>query len=398
MIEYDPFSDRVFDDPLPIYKQLRDEAPIYYLEEFDCWFLSRFEDVWQALESQADFFTSVGGTTSIDLMLGQSSSLMRDGKSLSTMDLPQDLQLRTSIMRSFFPGEARRMEGQAREWVRGFLDEIYERGECDAIHDIAMRLSVRIACTIIGIPLEDAELLSGRVNLFFHREEGTHGQTEVGQNATNQLYDYLVKWLDEQEGKGGRSDLMDALQGAEIDGHKLSRADKLATLQLLVVGGTETLPKVFAGAVYRLWQSPDQRAEVAAKPELAKGAFLEALRYDMPTNMLGRTVVKPFTLHGETLDVGQKVMFLWHCANHDEREFPDPDRYDIHRRAERILSFGHATHRCLGANVAQMEGRVLVQELLARIPDYEVIEDRQVRLRSEFFQGWGALPIRWRVR
>jgi cytochrome P450 len=398
VIDYDPFSDRVFDDPLPIYKQLRDEAPVYYIEEFDCWFLSRFEDIWQALESQNEFFTSAGGTTSIDLMLGQRSSANRDGTSLSTMDEPQHTQLRTSIMKFFFPGAARRMEGLSRELVRGFLDEIYERGECDAIHDIAMRLSVRIACTIIGIPLEDADLLCGQVNLFFQREEGKRGQTEVGQNATNQLADYLEKWLDEQQKTGGTSALMQALFDAEVDGRKISRDDQLATLNLLVVGGTETLPKVFAGAVYRLWQNPDQRAEVAENPELAKDAFWEALRYDMPTNMLGRTVAKPFPIHGETLDVGQKLMFLWHCANHDEREFPDPDRYDIHRGAERILSLGHGSHRCLGAHIAQMEGRVLVQELLARIPDYEVIEDRQVRLRSEFFQGWGALPIRWRVR
>ncbi len=398
MIDYDPFSDRIFDDPLPVYKQLRDEAPLHYLEEFDCWFLSRFEDIWRALETQAGFFTSAGGTTSIDLMLGQRSSAIRDGRSLSTMDEPHHTQFRTSFVRHFFPSEARRMEGLAGELVRGFLDEIYERGECDAIHDIAMRLSVRIACTIIGIPLEDADLLSGQVNLFFQREEGTRGQTEVGQNATDQLADYLGKWLDEQQRTSGTSALMQSLLDAEVDGRKISRDDQLATLNLLVVGGTETLPKVFAGAVYRLWQNPGQSARVAANPELAKDAFWEALRYDMPTNMLGRTVSKPFSLHGKTLDIGQKVMFLWHCANHDEREFPDPDRYDIRRKAERILSFGHATHRCLGANVAQMEGRVLVRELLARIPDYEVIEDRQVRLRSEFFQGWGALPIRWQVR
>ena len=108
---------------------------------------------------------------------------------------------------------------------------------------------------------------------------------------------------------------------------------------------------------------------------------------------IGRAVARPWTLYGKTLEPGARLMFLWHCANHDEREFEDPDRFDIHRRAPRILSFGHAVHRCLGANIAPMEGRVLLQELLRRMPEYEVDAASAVRLRSEFFQGWGSLPI-----
>lgn len=398
MIDYHPFSERVIDDPFPVYRQLRDEAPLHYVEEFDCFFLSRFEDIWRALEAQEGRFTNTRGTTSIDLLLDQTSANQRLGESLSSLDMPQHRQMRTSIMKHFFPSAARGLEPLARELAGGFLDEIYERGECDAIRDYAMRLSVRIACSIIGIPLEDADMLAGNVGLFFQREAGQRGQTQAGQDATSTLSDYLDKWIDEAPSRRGTSALMADLLDTRIDGRPLPREDVLSTLQLLVVGGTETLPKAFAGAAYRLWQHPDQRAEVVASPALSKDAFWEALRYDMPTNMLGRTVLEPYPVHGHTIEPGQKLMFLWHCANHDEREFSDPDRYDIHRKAERILSFGHATHRCLGANVAQMEGRVLIEELLARIPDYEVDEERAVRLRSEFFNGWGALPIRWTPR
>jgi len=398
MVEYHPFSERVIDDPFPVYRQLRDEAPIYYVEEFDCFFLSRFDDIWRALEAQEGTFTNARGTTSIDLLLDQGSANQRFGESLSGLDVPQHRQLRTRIMRHFFPRAARGLEPLAREFAGGFLEEVYDRGECDAIRDYAMRLSVRIACSIIGIPLEDADMLAGNVSLFFQREEGQRGQTQAGRNATDTLSDYLDKWIDEVPARRSASPLMADLLDTRIDDRPLAREDVLSTLQLLVVGGTETLPKAFAGAAHRLWQHPDQRAEVATNSVLSKDAFWEALRYDMPTNMLGRTALEPYSVHGHTIEPGQKLMFLWHCANHDEREFPDPDRYDIHRRAERILSFGHATHRCLGANVAQMEGRVLIEELLARIPDYEVDEERAVRLRSEFFNGWGALPIRWTPR
>jgi cytochrome P450 len=124
-----------------------------------------------------------------------------------------------------------------------------------------------------------------------------------------------------------------------------------------------------------------------------RDAFWETLRYDMPTQMLGRTLLGPVELHGKTLPAGQKLMFLWPAANRDPREFDDPQRFDIHRKAPRILSFGHATHRCLGANMALMEGRVLLEEWLRFAPEYDVLEDQVIRLRSEFFRGFGSLPV-----
>jgi cytochrome P450 len=165
---------------------------------------------------------------------------------------------------------------------------------------------------------------------------------------------------------------------------------------MIAIGGTETFPKVFSALLYRLWQNPAQRAAVAADPSQAPHAFQEALRYDMPTQMLGRTVAQDFELHGQRLRAGSGICFLWASANRDEREFPDPDRFDVARRAPRILSFGTGAHMCLGANAAKLEGRVLLEELLARMPEYEVDEAASVRLRSEFFRGFARLPISWK--
>jgi cytochrome P450 len=157
------------------------------------------------------------------------------------------------------------------------------------------------------------------------------------------------------------------------------------------------VPKAFAGAVYQLLKHPDQRAELIANPELAQDAFWEALRTDMPTLMLGASAEVDTEICGGTkVRAGQKIMNLWASANRDEREFADPDRFDIHRRAPRIVSFNPGRHICLGIHVAQLEGRVMLQELLARIPDYEVDEDRAVRLRSEMFRGFQCLPITFR--
>jgi cytochrome P450 len=164
-------------------------------------------------------------------------------------------------------------------------------------------------------------------------------------------------------------------------------------LMTLVTGGTETLPKVFAGGILQLYRHPGQRAELVADPGLFPVAFTEIARTEMPTNFLTRTVAKDLVLRGRQLRAGQGVMLLYRSANRDEREFPEPDRFDIHRRAPRTLSFGHGTHVCLGQHVARLEARIMLEELLRRAPDYAVLEDQVVPARSEFVAGYLAMPI-----
>ena len=248
---------------------------------------------------------------------------------------------------------------------------------------------------ILGLPLEDADAIAGNVNVAFQRTLGEPESSEIADEARGDVSEYLERRVEERRRHPTGEGLLEYLMGLEIDGEPLSHHELLGNLQLMVVGGTETLPKAFAGAVYRLYQNPDQRSEVTENPTLVPDAFWEALRLEMPTLMLGRRVEVAADIAGGTrVSPGQKVMFLWASANRDEREFDDPDRFDLHRRAPRIISFSHATHRCLGANFALMEGRVLLEELLARAPEYEVVEADATRIRSEFFRGFSSLPIR----
>jgi cytochrome P450 len=141
-----------------------------------------------------------------------------------------------------------------------------------------------------------------------------------------------------------------------------------------------------------LQRHPEQRAELIADPGLIRGAFQEMLRFGMPTQMLGRTLMRDVELHGETMKAGQAVLFLFVSANRDEREFEDPDRFDIHRGAKRMLTFGHGNHSCLGTHIAALEGELALAALLERIPAYEIDESRIAWLRSEFVSGITALP------
>jgi cytochrome P450 len=309
-----------------------------------------------------------------------------------------DGRLSPLLAPSFLPRAARELEGYTRELAAELLDAALPRGELDVVADLAMRVSVRVACRILGLPLEDADVLAGNVSASFHRDPDARGQTETAHAAGSGLRDYLSKWVVERRARPSADGVLDRLLRFEVDGRRFTDEDVVSNLTLLVIGGTETLPKAFAGAVHQLARHPAQRASVAAEPALCADAFWEALRIEMPTQMLGRTLRAEVVLHGERLRPGQKAMFLWACANRDEREFADPDRFDVARRAPRILSFGHSTHRCLGHNVARMEGRVLLEELLARIPDFELAEERAVRIRSEFFRGFASLPIRFGPR
>ncbi|MDB5393718.1 MAG: cytochrome, partial [Rhodospirillales bacterium] len=283
------------------------------------------------------------------------------------------------------------------EVVRGYLDELMPRGTFDVNGDFAQRLAVYLTLKIIGLPIEDADWVSAQVRLAFNRAPRVRGPTEAANQANKNLQDYAWKGIEERRRRPQGSGVLEKLMNFEFQGQKLPDHELISNIFLLIIGGSETVPKAFAGAVYQLLNNPDQRAELVADPELAQDAFWEAVRTDMPTLMLGASADVDTEICDSTkVRAGQKIMNLWASANRDEREFTDPDCFDIHRRAPRIVSFNPGRHICLGIHIAQLEGRVMLQELLARIPDYEVDEDRAVRLRSEMFRGFQCLPITFR--
>jgi hypothetical protein len=393
MVDYHPFSDAVFDDPYPIYRRLRDEAPAFYLAEFDCWFLSRFEDIWTRLQDQSPL-TSRFGTTTTHLLTKQTPV----APNISSYDGAEHARIRGFFSPFFLPGAMRRLEPRVRELAREAVARVREQGACDAVADLGGWLSVRVASTLLGLPLEDADQVLEWVNTYFERELGQRGSTKRGIESSKDfaLWLYGISKRARERGAPPGS-VLEKLLAQEVDGERLDDRRISAHLHMMAIGGTETFPKVFSALLYRLWQHPEQRAQVAAEAALAPDAFQEALRYDMPTQMLGRTVAQDFSLHGQSLRAGSGICFLWAAANRDEREFREPDRFDVARRAPRILSFGTGAHMCLGANAARLEGRLLLEEVLKVMPEYAVDESGVQRLRSEFFRGFAKLPLSWRT-
>jgi cytochrome P450 len=375
---------------LPIYSRLRDEAPAYYISKYDAWALSRFQDIWDC-SSDPRFSTASGTTPAQVLTKDQPVTPM-----LNVMDPPDHTKLRAAIRKCFLPKHLKALEPVARKVFSGLVDEVFEQGEADLVQDLAAKLSVRVACLAIGLPVEDGPLLTDLVSRFFAHDPGRQGMTADGLAALQELTDYCVeKARERRRTPEDGPEALDALVKFELSGRRFSDDEVASHLTMLVIGGSETFPKTLANGIVRLWEHKDQRAALVADPKGIPAAYDEILRYDMPTQFLCRTLRGDIELHGHTLRAGQAALFLYASANRDEREFDDPDRFDTRRGAKRFLTFGAGTHACLGTHVARMEGKITLETILSRMPDYEVDLDAAVRLRTEFVQGYSRLPIRF---
>jgi cytochrome P450 len=404
VIDYDPYAPEALRDPLPLYRELRREAPVYPLPQYDGFALSRFEDVWQVISDRVHF-TIVEGPVFFPPVVSVPFEASRlppydPRRSFASWDPPIHTQLRARIHKSFTPRAAARLEADARRIARDRLRELAPRGRFDVVRDLASPVAVTLSCLALGVPEEDGPHLVELSNLSARREEDRAGMTEQGVAAQAQIHEHIHGCVTRR--RAGTAPavprVMDALLETELDGHRLSDVEIAIQLTTLLVGGSETVPKITAGGVRELAQAPEQRAALAKDPGLLAGAFEEIVRHQGVLQSVGRTALEPVEVAGVSLTPGQRLFLLLQSANRDEREFSDPDRFDIRRRPERHLGFGHGPHHCPGAHLARMEGRVLLDELLRCIPEWEVDPDSIERPPSEFQIGFTSLSITFDAR
>lgn len=390
-LRYDPFAPEVMSDPLPIYARMRDEDPVCFVPRFDCFALTRFEDVW-ATARDWQTFTVERGTTSAQLLTRK----MGPYPALGNLDPPRQKERRKLLNPLLTPGAVRALEVELRAISKRQAALLREQGELDVVTDYAARIAIGALCLSTGFPMEDAERLRGWVNAIFVREPGGGGLRPEGVAAYDALSRYAMDLIERHRaGAGYASGLIALLCEVRVEGGRRLEDDEIAGhLREFMIGGTETFQKAFAACVHRLFEHPDQRREIVRDPRLARDAFMEALRYDTPGQFMGRTAVRDTTIAGVPVRKDQVVLLIWPSGNRDPREFPEPDRFDIHRRAPRMLAFGAGVHDCLGRHLAIAEGAIGLQSLLEAAPDYHVELDRSLRLASEFIQGFTFLPIR----
>ncbi|MBK7948025.1 MAG: cytochrome P450 [Deltaproteobacteria bacterium] len=395
MIEYDPFSDSVMRNPWPHYAQLRREDPVFYLEKYDTWFLSKFEDIRASTTN--DVFTAERGVTPEMVML---KAPPPPDPVFSMLDLPRQRDYRRMFVPRYTKNAVAGMEETIRAKTRALLRPLAERGRFDVYSDLADPLAVSVIADLIGIPNDEALAMRERIARYFAREPGqlgTRPENEVERIAiVTRIAELVTARM--QAGDSGGDDHISVMLRTPAEGQPLSLGSMVATVYTWLVTGVEVVPLSVANTILYLGRSPDQRRTVVLDPSLIPFAYDESLRFDQPTNLLGRFVKEPVVIRGRKLESGQGVMFLWASGNRDEEEFERADQFDIARRPARSLSFGHGAHKCIGEHLGRLEGRILLEEILALAPEYAVDESGVRRTYSEFLHGHHAVPIEFRAR
>lgn len=391
MIDYDPYSETVMADPHPFYARLREEAPAYYLEPYDAWAFSRFEDIWAA-SLDSVHFSSTAGTLPAQVLTKEQPVI----PILNYVDPPRHTELRNIFNARFTPRAVAEMEGRVRAAAVELLEQGAATDEIDFVGQFAVPFATRVAAEVIGVPASDMPAMVDWMQRFFGHDPESGSMTPDGIAALEEVNRYGADLTRTRRKKPSEArDAIKALLDHERrSGQRISDEEAGMHLGMLVIAGAETSAKALALTVALLAHHRDQRRLLLDDPGLTIDAFHEALRYDNPTQFLCRAIARPIELHGQKLSPGQGVMLLYASGNRDEREFECPDRFDILRKPTRILSFSAGRHLCLGIHVARLEAKVALEELLARHPDYEVDFDRAESLRTEFIRGFDRLPIR----
>jgi len=390
MVEYDPYDWATCVDPYPVYRELRDLAPVYRNEKLRFWALSRYDDV-VAAHLDPETYRSSGGVT----IEGREAA----APMLIVKDPPEHTWHRRLVNKVFTPRRIATLEPFIRARTAELLDRVADKDEFDVVQEFSVLLPLDVISELIGIPVDlrpAVHELSDRMSLRGDPDDPTNAKeyAEAGLGLL-QLYLGLVQ----ERHSAPRDDVITQLMTAEVvdesDGTVRKLADEEVAMRFMELGfaGHETVALLIPSALIGLHRHPDQRRELIADPGLGANAVEEFLRWDPPSHLQGRTTSREVELHGVTIPAGEKVMLLTAAASRDERAYDDPDRVDLHRAIRKQLGFGVGPHVCLGAALARLETRIAIEQFLARFPDYGIDESRAVRRVQTNVRGLSELPL-----
>jgi cytochrome P450 len=391
-IVYDPYDYAIDANPHPVWKRLRDEAPVYYNEQHDFYALSRFDDVLQAHLDPATF--SSAHTTVLESMSLDTDPYMQ--KLMIFMDPPHHTRYRKLVSRAFTPRHISALEPRVRSLAAGFLDEYVGAAEFDYVANFGARLPVMVISALLGAPEEDEDQLRQWTDDMLHVEPGEFMGAH-NQNLQRSLRAYWQARIDEQRRNPGDNIMGELvttpLEEADGSTRLLSDDELHAFYNLLSGAGNETVARFLGWASTGLDQFPDQRRALAQDPSLIPNAVEEIIRWEAPSPIQGRWTTQPVELHDTVIPENSKVALLTGAANRDERMFEDPDVIDVHRNINRHVAFGYGIHFCLGAALARLEGRVALEETLKRFPEWTVDYDRCEMVHTSTVRGYAKVPI-----
>ncbi|MDA4108434.1 cytochrome P450 [Mycobacterium holsaticum DSM 44478] len=384
---YDPYDVAIDVDPYPVYKRLRDEAPVYYNEKFDFWALSRFEDVEHALRDVENLSSAKGDI----LEVVKAEPVMPMGVFINE-DPPQHTVHRLLVSRAFTPRKMQAIEDQVRAFCAACLDPLRDGDRLDFTTDLGAEMPMRVIGMLVGIPDSLQRTVRRVAGRRLRNKPGEPLPVDKDNYFNANMFRNYVQWRAENPS----DDLVTELLNVEFEDvggtvRKLRTDELLVFLGVIANAGTETVGRLFGWLGKLLGEHFSQRRELVENPALIAGAVEEVLRYEPPVHSIARYVANDVEYHGQVIPAGSALLLMVGSANRDERKFAAPDVFDIHRNANH-LSFGRGTHFCLGASLARLEGRVALEEILKRWPDWTVDTDNAVRAPTATVRGWDSMP------
>jgi cytochrome P450 len=386
VVRFDPYSEDCRRDPYPLYRALRDSDPAYADDERGFWALSRFDDVINALHAPTTFISGEGIA-----LEGQARSPY---PMIIAMDPPRHDQLRALVARGFTSRPVAANAEGIRALARELMDGFAVTGRVEFVEAYSGALPLFVIGNLLGIEREGLAEFRRLGDVLMGQDPNDPSTIEAGKAASTSLLEHITGMVDDRR-RAPRLDLVSALLAATVDDQHLTDADVIGFCYLLILAGTETTANLLANGVLALAAHADQRRQLVEDPSLIPGMIEEVLRWDSPVQSDARTTARDVELHGRVIPEGASVLLLFGSGGRDDREFADPDRFDVHRRIERHLTFGHGIHYCLGAALARLEAQITFEELLTRIPDWEVAGDQAQldRIRSYMVRGPARLPL-----
>jgi cytochrome P450 len=382
MFRFDPYAPAIDADPFPFYRRLRDEHPCFWSPEAQMWVLSRYADIVGALQDWQTYSSAKG-----NLMTELPG---RAGATLGTTDPPRHDRLRALVQHAFMKRNLEALAEPIRDIAREAAAPLAGVRQFDFIEDYASKFTVRVLFAALGLPAgkEGGDELTVREKAVLMVQSDPHTRTKGPEHiaAYNWMTDYASKVIAERRASP-KNDLISHFSMAEIDGDRLDEREVLLTTTTLIMAGIESLGGFMAMFALNLADHAEARRAVVADPALLPEAVEESLRYNTSAQRFRRCLQKDVELHGQTMRAGDFVCLAYGSGNRDERQFPDPDRYDIRRKPRGHLGFGGGVHACLGTAIARLAVKIAFDEFHRVVPDYHRVQQQLPWMPSSTFRS-----------
>jgi len=384
MFRFDPYSPAVDADPFPFYKTLRDEHPCFWSEEANMWVLSRYADIVTALNDWQTYSSSRGN------LLAELPN--RAGATLGTTDPPRHDRLRGLIQHAFMKRNLESLADPIRAIAREALAEVRGQRSFDFIEAFSSKFTVRVLIAALGLPTGDEREVREKAVLMVQSDPRTKGKGPEHLAAYNWMTDYAARVIADRRANP-KNDLISHFSTAEIDGDRLDEREVLLTTTTLIMAGVESLGGFMAMFALNMADHDDARRQVVANPELLPAAIEESLRFNTSAQRFKRCLMKDTELHGQKMREGDFLCLAYGSGNRDERQFANPDTYDIARNPRGHLGFGGGVHACLGTAIARLSVRIAFEEFHKEVPDYRRVQEQLPWIPSSNFRSPMVLEL-----